>query len=158
MRNPLNRRLLCPLAGMLLLSTHLYAIDCNLSVTGVAFGTHNTISGNPTDSTGTISVTCSGAISDSVSYTLKLSAGNGSQTNRYMLSGSNNLYYNLYVDSGYYQIWGDGTGSTSISGASYTLTSTSETRNHPVYGRIPAAQISVPAGSYSDTLVVTVEF
>jgi spore coat protein U-like protein len=71
-----------------------------------------------------------------------------------MIFGSSHLNYNLYLDSAYTQIWGDGTGGTvtksdnigGLLGSSISYT---------VYGRLPGGQ-NVPAGVYSDTVFVTV--
>lgn len=97
--------------------------------------------------TGTVEVSC-GA---SASYTISLSAGFGTFASRVMTGGASQLDYNLFTDSQRVTVWGDGTaGSTTVSatgtGASYT-----------VYGLIPARQ-NVPAGSYSDTITVTVTY
>ncbi len=68
--------------------------------------------------------------------------------------GSELLNYNLYIDSGRTQIWGDGTGST------FTLAERvfSQKNNYwtpSVYGRIPPGQ-DVTIGTYSETLLVTI--
>ena len=60
---------------------------------------------------------------------------------------------NLYTSSSYNTIWGDGTGSTSTvnnTGSGSNDTST-------IYARISSGQ-SIPNGSYSDTINVTVTY
>ncbi len=134
------------------------AATCSVSVSGLAFGSHDPISGSPTDSTGTVSVTCAGTVGDSASYSILLGSGGGSYSNRQMSSGSNVMYYNIFTESGHYSIFGDGTGSTATLSNSLTLVAPSQTTNHAIYGRIYAGQTSVPAGSYGDTLVVTLQY
>lgn len=120
---------------------------CILNVQNVTFGNYDVFDNNHLDSTGNINVTC-----DTVStYTISLSPGNGSFTNRVLLSGPNNLVYNLFVDAARTIVWGDG------SGASATVTGTTTNANHTVYGRIPARQ-NVVVGSYQDSVTVTIVF
>jgi spore coat protein U-like protein len=102
-----------------------------------------------------------------VSYTIQLNAGSsGSFSPRKLASGANLLNYNLYTTSARTTIWGNGSGGTSTVGGSFTLgnctllllcSDETESRNHTAYGRIPASQ-NVPAGSYSDTITVTVNY
>lgn len=98
----------------------------------------------------TIDVNCSAGIR----YRVELSAGNGSYSARQM-QGSNGgrLYYNLYTRADYAQVWGDGNAGTGIMGG--VGTGTNNLMN--VYGLVPAGQQS-PAGSYSDNIVIIVNF
>ncbi|MDR7993823.1 spore coat U domain-containing protein [Thermosynechococcus sp. TG252] len=78
----------------------------------------------------------------------------GRFTPRQMTSGRERLDYNLYIDAARTQIWGDGTGGSSLR----TLVPV----NHApttleIFGRIPTRQF-VPAGIYSNTIVVTLEY
>ena len=76
-----------------------------------------------------------------------------------MLSGTNKLNYNLFYDAAYTQIRGDGTGGSTTGGASFTLTKADPTQSttSTIYGRIPSGQ-DVAAGSYTDTIIVTVTY
>ena len=82
-------------------------------------------------------------------YTIALDSGqNATSSQRRLTDGSSNyLDYDLYSDSNHQDAW-DNTTSRSGSGSS---------QDYTVYGQIPAAQ-NVPAGSYSDTVAVTVAF
>jgi spore coat protein U-like protein len=135
------------------------AFNCNVSVGSLNFPTYNFLSSQPTDSTAAIHVSCN--IPDQnphapLMVTLSLSSGNsGSFSQRQMVSGAGNgLSYNLFTDASYSSIWGDGTGSSATRTRPVT-------RNSPwnavVFGRIPARQ-NVQAGTYSDTITVTVEW
>jgi spore coat protein U-like protein len=138
------------------------AVACSVSATGVAFGAYILSSPTPADSTGTVSFTCTVTPpppSDFVSYTIALSAGSsGNYANRHMLSGANQLNYNLYLNSARTLVWNN---STNVASGSFTLGPSGDTRTQTatftIHGRIPAAQ-DVPTGSYSDSIVVTVTF
>lgn len=82
-----------------------------------------------------------------------LSTGSsGSHANRTMSSAGSEMRYNLYVDSGRTAVWGDGTG-----GSSTVAVNAGASENVTVYGRIAPDQ-NLPAGAYSDMIVVTVTY
>jgi spore coat protein U-like protein len=131
---------------------------CTVSTSGVAFGSFNPLAGQSADTTGTISVTCTGIAGDSANYTITIASGLGSFTARKMVSGTDNLSYNLYKDSGCTQVWGDGSGSTYTVADSMTLSSPSNTKNYVVYSRIASGQNAAKAHSYSDSPLVTITY
>jgi spore coat protein U-like protein len=122
--------------------------SCSVSDTAVIFGTYDPTSSTPLDSTGSVAVTCSAS---SASYTIALSAGQGSFASRELSSGAHLLAYNLYTDALRSMVWGDGSGATSTASGSGT------SQSFNVYGRVPALQ-NAYVGSYADTIVVTVNF
>ncbi|HEY9816722.1 MAG TPA: spore coat U domain-containing protein [Candidatus Obscuribacterales bacterium] len=134
--------------------------SCSVSASGVAFGNYLYTAASPTDSTGNVQVSCSllDLVSVLVSYEIILSEGNsGAYTPRQLTSGANVLSYNLYTDPAYTLIWGDaGSGTTTVSDG-YLLGLLTVVRDYSVYGRLPASQ-NTPAGSYSDTIIVTVSY
>jgi spore coat protein U-like protein len=151
--------------GFLIVSALLWAIvtahaapTCTVSTSGVAFGSFNPLPGASAETTGTISVTCTGSSGDTASYTITITQGLGSFSARKMFYGSANLIYNLYRDSGCTQVWGDSSGGTYVVSDSMTLTSSSTTKNYAVYGRIAGGQNTDGAGSYSDSLVVNLSY
>ena len=148
------KRAVLSLAVMLLAAAGARAaVTC--SVTGsVAFGSFNPLPGQSADTAGTISVTCMGNINDSVSYTITINSGNGSFFARKMVSGTHNLTYNLYKDSNCTQVWGDNSSGTYAVADSFTLSSTSNTKNYIVYSRIAPGQNTASAGSYGDNLLI----
>ena len=137
-------------------------VSCTVSASGVNFGIYNPLSAAPLDSTGSVTVTCtlqSGGAT-TVNMIAKLSAGSsGSFAARTMVSGVQQLKYNLYWSNAYAQVWGDGTGGSFYGTATLALTAANPTQqaNGTMYGQIPAAQ-DVGAGSYLDTIVVTVSY
>jgi spore coat protein U-like protein len=131
---------------------------CTVAVSGVAFGSFNPLSGQSASTNGTIAVTCSGAASDTASYTIAITSGWGTFSARKLVAGADTLTYNLYKDSGCTQVWGDGTAGTSTVSDSVTLTSTSVTTNYVVYSRIAGGQRMAKVNTYSDNLIVTVTY
>lgn len=150
-------------AGLLLFGIDAHAaLDCTVTSPGVAFGNYDSSLPGPTDISGSLTVTCTRAPLDSwtISYSLALSrGGSGTYAPRRMASGASQLDYNLYRDAARSQVWGDGTSSTGIVSATmnFNLFQFSNSAAHTAYGRMPAGQ-SVAAGSYGDTMVVTITF
>jgi spore coat protein U-like protein len=141
-------------------------VTCTNTVTNVVFGTYSPINTTPLNSSGQITVTCTlipKAEAANVAYTISLSAGlSGSLLSRTMVSGPNFLVYNLFTTSGYTQVWGNGLSGSAVVNGSMKLgrsagSSYTDSRIHPVHGRIPTAQ-DVPPGNYADAIVVTVTY
>jgi spore coat protein U-like protein len=126
--------------------------NCTISAGSVLFGNVNTMAGNH-DATGTVTVSCTNGAAWSVSA----GAGNGASATmavRRLTSGANTLNYSLYTSGTYGTVWGDGTsGTAAISG-----TGNGAAQSFTVYGRIPSGQTSVPTGSYSDLVSITVTY
>jgi spore coat protein U-like protein len=125
---------------------------CTLSATAVAFGTYDVFQVGPTDSTGTITYRCG---NNDHNIRIEISSGtSGSFTNRTLKRATESLLYNLFY-GGFTQVWGDGTGGTT------TFFENNPPNNKDVvltvYGRITAGQ-DVSVGSYTDTVVVTLEY
>ena len=137
--------ILLALCGQIIKTSVVHA--CTVTATGFQFGAIDPLVATDHESTSTITVTCPSL----TAYTISLSPGAGTYSQREMTSGSEILNYNLYTSSLYTSIWGDGTGSTStVSGATDSNGST-----QTVYGRLPHQPTAMP-GSYSDSIVVTV--
>ena len=132
-------------------------VACSVSTQGAAFGSYAPRSPAPTDSTGNIAVSCSGAVGQAVNYRILLDSGAGGSFFPRRMSGPSALTYNLYTDATRSTVWGDGNAGTSTVADAYVLTSVTVTRNHVVYGRLFAGQ-NVNAGSYADSVMVTVNF
>jgi spore coat protein U-like protein len=132
---------------LLMLAAPVLRADCTVSAQSVAFGSYDVFSAQPLDGAGNVSVNCS----PSASYTVTLSAGGGSYSQRQMSSANDVLNYNLYTNASRSIVWGDGSAGTSTVGGS------GESANHTVYGRVPAGQ-NRKVGSYGDTIIVTVTF
>ena len=132
-----------------LLSCSSAALACSVNASAVSFAQFNPLADSTNYGSGVIDISCP----SSTSYTVSLSAGQGSFSSRYMTSGENQLLYNLYTGPSYDHIWGDGSGVTvQVSGSADTSGT-----SHTVYGRVPP-QSSATVGHYSDGIVVTVSY
>jgi spore coat protein U-like protein len=138
-----------------------FALQCNVSATGLSFGSYDVFSPHPSDTTGSINVTCNPPSQNPkapIAVTISLSPGSSGsfgQRQMYPLSGGGGrLYYNLYTTASFSTIWGDG------SGSSATL-SNNVSRDNPwnatIYGRIAPGQ-DAPVGSYSDVITVRIDW
>jgi spore coat protein U-like protein len=133
------------------------ASNCTIGTTAVAFPNYDPIvthAASPDDSTaGAVTVTCTKGTS--VNIGLGLGANASGSTRRMKDGGTNYLPYELYSNAGHTTVWGNAAGSW------YTPTPAAAPDRNPrsftVYGRIAAAQ-DVPAGTYNDTVVATVNF
>ena len=129
------------------------APSCTISVTSVAFGTYNVFTTSADDSTGTITYRCNATAAN---ISISLSDGSSSTFSpRTLRKGSEILTYNLYRNAARTNIWGNGTGGTSV----YTRANppNNSNVNLTIYGRIPAQQ-DVSAGNYSDTVSAVINF
>lgn len=79
--------------------------------------------------------------------------GSYTATTRRMVSAGRYVVYGLYQDAARSKPWGTNTGS----GETLSGTGTGLTQSHTVYGRV-APQSAPPAGTYTDTVVVTVTY
>ena len=129
--------------------------SCTVTVTGVVFGIYTPMQASALDMNGTISIACSGVTGNNA-LTIDLSTGaSNSYTTRTLVGGSATLAYNLYVDAGYHQVWGNGTGGSAEGGAS--IRNNAPNASLAIYGAIAAGQ-DPPPGSYADTILVTVNY
>jgi spore coat protein U-like protein len=123
------------------------------STVGVNFGTYDVFNTIPTDSTGSMTYTCVSLVG---TITIDLSKGSAlSYGPRQMRQGTGTMTYNLYLDAARVLVWGDGTGGTSRYGPVVPLLALPVTVT--IYSRIPARQ-NVTAGSYTDTIMATINF
>jgi len=127
---------------------------CTISATGVNFGNYDVFTAAADDSTGTITLRCGNA-DNHVTVTLSRGSSGTFSPRRMAKAGGEQLAYNVYTDATRTTIWGDGTGGTSI----YSQANPPNNQDVvvTVYGRIPASQ-DVSVGSYTDTLVATINF
>jgi spore coat protein U-like protein len=134
-------------AAILLLTAYGAWAECEVSATGVSFGSYNPLDQMDLEGSGIVGVACDA----STTYSISLSSGRGSFSSRAMTTGAHELLYNLYTAPTYTSIWGDGTGNT------VTVGTTGLNEEHTVYGLIPSRQNAF-VGNYVDTIVVTLTF
>ncbi|QSQ17713.1 Csu type fimbrial protein [Myxococcus landrumensis] len=153
----LNHARALAVLGMGLLSTSAAHAVCRFqSTVGPSFGTYTSTATLPLDTTGSITYRCDSQPLLST-VTIDLSEGSAGSYLPRRLQGpaGSTLNYNLYQDASRLLIWGNGALGTlrygpvlCVNGADVTV---------PIYARIPAGQ-AASAGSYSDTLVITMTF
>jgi spore coat protein U-like protein len=112
---------------------------CSVAATDLVFGNYLASAAGPTDSTSTITVTCS----NGTTYGVGVGATPMART---MAGPGGNLNYGMFNEAGRTTAFGVAGASGSGSGQAYT-----------VYGRIPAGQF-LTAGNYSATVTVTVTY
>lgn len=127
--------------------------SCTVSVSSIAFGSYDVFVPVPTDSTGTIVLTCNGGARD---VAIALGRGQtGTFSGRKLTKAGDALSYNVFLDAARTTIWGDGSGATAMWIEANPPNNKDVSRT--MFGRVPATQ-EVSAGSYTDTLTVTVNF
>lgn len=149
------------LAGLLFIfapmTIHAACVSTTTSTPGLSFGVFSSFSQMTFN--GTITLTCTGTGRNP--YTITLTTGSsGTYALRRMRSGANTLPYNLYTDESYTQIWGDGTGGSTVVSGSLDLETGELSRSvsHTVYGRVPNMPLRPAAGIYADSIIVTVNY
>ena len=128
--------------------------NCTISTAALAFGPYDPVvthAATDLDGTGTVTVACTKGVSSTVGLGL---GSNASGSTRRMTDGASNyLTYELYSDAGRTTVWGNaGAGLFNLGVAPSKVA-----RNFTVYGRVVSNQ-DVTAGSYTDTVVATVNF
>ena len=147
----------CLLAYALLCSGNAFADTCMFPAPGgnlINFGIYSAANGNA-DGQGQITFTCLPTLPNlTVDYVLTINKGSTSTSffPRQLGMGAFKINYNLYRDPGRLFVIGDGSAGTSAISASCTGLCM-----NTIYARIPAGQ-SGPAGNYSDSILVSVEF
>jgi spore coat protein U-like protein len=134
---------------------------CTVSAGGIAFGNYNPLTPTGDSAVGSWSVTCNaiGSGSATVAGTLTLSTGSsGTYAARTLKAGTQALQYNIYLTPSHTQVLGDGSAGTFALSDSGTVTAGQVYQiTGSMYGFMPPSQ-DVPAGTYLDTIVVTVTY
>jgi spore coat protein U domain-containing protein, fimbrial subunit CupE1/2/3/6 len=129
------------------------AAQCTISVTPVNFGSYDVFATAPTDAEGSMTFRC--AAPQRAFVLIELSTGSGTYAQREMtLDPSQKLFYNLYQDAARTVVFGEAKGQDRYRilhppiDTDVTIT---------IFGRVPALQ-DLPVGTYSDTIVATIQF
>ncbi|MFI5394788.1 MAG: spore coat U domain-containing protein [Candidatus Binatia bacterium] len=133
--------------------------NCIISTTATAFGAYDPIVTNKTapldSSNGKVTITCAKGTTATIGLGAGLNAASATGTSRALSDGTSTqfLNYELYNESSRTTVWtNSGTGLLSPAAAPSRAA-----RDFMVYGRVPADQ-NVPSGTYSDTVLVTINF
>jgi spore coat protein U-like protein len=127
--------------------------NCVISTAALAFGNYDPVAANAAanlDGTGTVTIACTKGTTATIGLGL---GANASGTTRRMTDGSGNfLTYEMYQEVGHSTVWNTGAGLLSPAAAP-----SKAARNFTVYGAVTSNQ-DITAGSYTDTVVATVNF
>lgn len=125
---------------------------CEVSATPMAFGTIPVLGSQDIDAQATISLLCTVGANYDVAMDTGLNAA-GAQRNLGNADGATDVIpYEIYSDASFSAVWGSTSGNT-VGGIA-----TTGTVDITAYGRIPVSAAPVVAGSYEDTVTVTVTF
>jgi len=133
------------------------AITCTASMTNIGFGSVNVLPGTVIDTTGTLTITCSGATANTT-YRFCTDVGTGADASgnqRRMASGTNRLNFDLYKDAARSQEWGNYASNYLGGGSQNDFTSNGSgniSGTVTIYARIAASQQTAIPGSYSETM------
>ena len=129
------------------------ANGCTITTTPLAFGAYDPVVANltaPLAGTGGVVITCT---KNAVTHIGLGLGANASGSIRRMILGTDFLTYELYQEVGHTTVWG------TVGAAMLTPVAapSKAARTFSVYGLVPPAQ-DVAAGSYTDSVVATVNF
>ena len=128
-------------------ATATVSANCSVSAAPMNFGTAGVLLGNA-DASSTISVHCT----NGVPWQVGLGNGNHASGNTRRMAGAGGFVaYELYRDGARTQRWGSAAGTTVLG------TGTGGAQSLTAYGRV-AAQATPAAGTYTDTIVVSVTY
>lgn len=133
--------------------------SCTINAATLDFGSNpgtNLVASNVDGST-TVSVTCTSGSP----YSIGMDNGtNVSGSQRRMKSGANLLNYNLYVDSGRTNAWTTAASNSTCTSANscFLGTGNGSAQSVSIYGRVPSVGTAPPAGTYTDTVTMTITY
>ena len=121
--------------------------NCTITANPLTWTSFDTVNGTGAEANTTLSIACTkGAIP-----TVQMGLGQNAGTTRNMKNGSDLLAYDIYTSNAYDTVW-NATNTVVLPAAP-----SKAARPMNVYGRIVATN-DVPAGTYSDLVVATVNF
>ena len=153
------------LLGLMMVTSAAHA-GCSVSSSGLAFGAYQplTFPGKLTSSdvvsTAVVSIACTG-ITLGGSYSLSLgpsTVGTGDRiSTRYLANstGGDLMRFNVYTNATYASVWGDGNIGSLIGG---NIATGNSSQTQTVYGKIPAGQNTLKAGSFNGSLTMTLTY
>jgi spore coat protein U-like protein len=124
--------------------------QCAVSATTLNFGSIGLLTANR-PGTSTVSVQCANGSVYNIGLDAGLNGG-GNINARKMVLGANSVGYQLYSNNARTIVWGNTIGTNTVTG-----TGTGLTQSYTAYGNVPA-QTTPAAGTYQDTITVTVTY
>lgn len=109
----------------------------------------------PAQTSGSISVTCTSGAPYNVQMGIGSGTGatDGATPTRFLMNGANTLSYQIYRDAAKTQVFGDTSGTNTVA-----VTGNGSAQSTTFYVNIATPTLSNPAGTYSDTVAVTVAY
>jgi len=126
--------------------------QCSIDAVNINFGVYDVFAVTDKTATGSVTVRCTKGA------TVRVDLDDGMNgPARKMSNGGATLNYDLYSDAAMSSRWGAGASGVNPYSPSATATSTAATAT-TVYAKLPQGQTSATPGSYTDTVVATVNF
>jgi spore coat protein U-like protein len=133
--------------------------SCTINAATLDFGSNagTAVAASAVNGSTTVSVTCT----NGSPYSIGMDNGaHVSANQRRMMSGSNYLNYNLYVDSGHTNPWTTGSSNSACTttGDCYLGTGSGSAQTVNIYGQVPSVGSAPPPGAYTDTVTMTITY
>jgi spore coat protein U-like protein len=121
-------------------------------MSNMAFGSVNTLTGAPVDTSATLQIRCTGGSASGQRLCISIGAGSSSDATSRRMTGpsSNTARYDLYSDSTRTTLWGSWETGFDSAGVQLDVARGSTT-NVTVYGRFFASQQAIASGTYTAT-------
>lgn len=162
--NTLRTWAVCALLALASATCQAACLLCSCAVSvGDAQATYPANSPQHVDVSVNASVSCEGVLTLGTTYTLAVATGGSGNyaPRRVAHSSGQTLNYNIYNPS-YTQVIGDGSGSTVTISDSITLVVltalSTGSKTHSLNIRIPASQVPIAVGNFTDQLTVTLHY
>ncbi len=135
------------------------AQSCTFGITNMTFGNIDVTANAAVNTTATFTANCTGTKNKIVRICPNISTGTGGSATgnpRELLSGSNQLNFNLFQNSTHTTVWGSYlwpfSGTYTAPTVNITLNSSgSGSTTKTIYGQVAAAQQTTPAGTYTSS-------
>lgn len=131
--------------------------NCTITTIAVGFPAYDPIVAHATSpdtsTSGSVTITCTKGAATTIGLGLGSNASGSQMRMSDGATPANYLSYALYQDSGFTKVWGNAAPNLVTPAVAPDKTP----RVFSVYGSIPAAQ-DLPAGTYNDSVVATVNF
>lgn len=127
--------------------------NCSVVSTPMAFGAITDVGASNVDTTATLTLACTA----NANFEIQLDNGtnpDAGQRRMANVGATEFLAYDIYKDAARSSRWGNTLGSDTVTGTASALGTASVT----AYGRIAQGVSKVSAGSYTDTVTITVNF
>jgi spore coat protein U-like protein len=133
--------------------------SCTISAATLNFGTLSgtSVIAVATNASVNVSVTCT----NGSPYSIAMNNGaNASGSQRRMTNGTGFINYNLFTDAGRTSPWTTATSSTTCTSTNscYLGTGNGAAQSVPVFGQVPAVGSAPTAGTYTDTVTMTITY